>query len=114
MLAAAGMMGAAAGTAAASSSPPGPTGPPTNASTYNAGDEEDPETGVQWTNADPLAYTGIGFSTSASIDPTGSFDAVPPGLTSYETGDATAGRFWYVRHQRNAQFTVWVLAGAGF
>lgn len=112
------MLGAAAGGATSGGGGPGPgpgpTGPPTNASTYQAGDEMSPETGVQWTNADTSASTGIGFSSSSSSDPSSNFGSVSPGATNFETGDATSGRFWYVRHQRNGQSSVWVLAGEGF
>ena len=113
MLAPAAMMGAAVG-AASGGSPAGPTGPPTNASTYNAGDEGSPSTGIQWTNGDATATTAYGFSSSQSVDPTSNFGSVAAGITSVETGDSTEGRFWYVRHQKNEQSTVWVLAGAGF
>ena len=110
-----GMLGAAAGEAASDEeSPSGPSGPPTNASTYNHGDEQNPLTGIQWTNADATATTAHGFSTSQSVDPTSNFGSVAAGVTNVETGDDTSGRFWYVRHQKNGQSTVWVLAGAGF
>ena len=112
MLGPAAMLGAAAGEAVDTSGP-GPSGAPTNVSTYNAGTEESPETGIQWTNTDPAASTGIGFSTSPSVDPSSVFSSVSPGVTSFETGDATAGRQWYVRHQLNGQFSAWVLGGAG-
>lgn len=114
MLAPAAMMGAAAGEAAAGSPAPGPTGPPTNASTYNHGDELCPLTGVQWTNGDVTAYTDIGNSASASVDPTSVFVQVSPGVTSHETNVNDTSLFWYVRHTKNSQSTVWVLAGAGF
>lgn len=93
---------------------PPPSGPPTNVSTFNAGDEGSPRTGVQWTNADVTAQTQVGFSTSPVVDPAGVFISVNPGVTSVDTGDSTAGRFWFARHAKNGQFTVWVLGGQGF
>ena len=114
MLAPAGMLGAAAGTAAAGSPGPGPTGPPTNVSTYNVGDEEFPFDGIQWTNGDVTAQTAVGFSTSAGTDPTSNFATRSPGDTSYETGSCTSPRYWWVRHQKNAQFSAWVTGGIGF
>ena len=111
MLGPSAMLGAAAGTAAAAESPSGPSGPPTNASTYNHGDESTPLTGIQWTNGDATATTGYGFSSSQSTDPTSNFGSVSPGVTSVETGNNTSDRYWFVRHQKNGQNSVWVFAG---
>ncbi|MEE8608895.1 MAG: hypothetical protein V3S55_14920 [Nitrospiraceae bacterium] len=113
MLAHSGMLMAAGNTAVVSQEP-GPTDPPTNASTYNHGDEINPLTGVQWTNGDATAHTDLGNSTSASVDPTSVFVQVSPGVTSHETNVNNTSLFWYVRHTKNSQSTVWVLAGAGF
>lgn len=113
MLGPAGMV-LAAGTAAASGSPTGPDGPPTNVSTYNEGDEEFPRTGVQWTNGDVLAITQVGFSTSPVVDPTSVWTNVAAGETNIDTGDNTAGRYWWARHNRGGQNTVWVFGGEGF
>ena len=106
------MMGAAAD-GATGGAPAGPTGPPTNGSVYNAGTEESPLTGVQWTNGDVTANTGYGHSNSPSVDPTGNFGSVAPGITSVNTEDFDASKQWYVRHQKNGQNTVWVLCGGG-
>ena len=112
MLAHSGMLMAAGETA--STAGPGPTGPPTSPSTYNHGDELNPLTGVQWTNGDATAHTDLGNSASASVDPTSVFIQVSPGVTSHETNVNDPALFWYVRHTKNAQSTVWVLAGEGF
>ncbi len=112
MLAQVGMLGAASGEAG--SVGPGPTGPPTNVSTYNAGDEGDPRTGVQWTNGDVTAQTQTGFSTDSGTDPTGPWLASAPGVTSQDTTDSTTGRWWWARHVKNGQVTAWVLGGEGF
>lgn len=106
------MLGAAAGEATGGGSPP--SGPPTNASVYNAGSEDTPEDGVQWTNGDATASTAIGHSTSNTVEPTSNFFVASPGVTSYETGTAVASRRWWVKHIKNAQSSVWVLAGTGF
>lgn len=105
------MMGAAAGEAAAGVLGPGPSGPPTNASVYNHGTEANPATGIQWTNGDPLAHTRHGFSTVFNVEPTADESQSSPGITSHETNDSTVGRFWWVRHLRNTQYSVWVRAG---
>jgi hypothetical protein len=112
MLAPAAMLGAAAGAAEVDPGDP-PSGPPTDVSTYNSGDEENPETGIQWTNGDATANTQIGQSTSASVDPTSVYASVAPGVTSYETGIASSN-YWYARHAKNGQFSAWVLGGQGF
>lgn len=113
MLGQMGMMGAAAGLAAVEEGGAPPTGPPTNASTYNSGTSEDPLTGVQWTNGDPLSSTQTGFSNSVTVDPTSAFQTSPPGVTSQDTGQDSTD-IWYVRHSRIGQFSAWVLAGVGF
>lgn len=112
MNAQAGMMAAAANEALGGGSPPvGPTGPPTNASTFET---TGPATGIQWTNGDVTATTGFGKSNSNSVDPTSQFGSVSAGTSSVDTGDSVLNKFWYVRHQKNGIDTVWVLAGESF
>ena len=106
------MLGAAADEAIVESPPaPGPTGPPTNASTFET---SGPATGIQWTNGDATANTGYGKSNSPSVDPTSQFGSVSPGTTSVDTGDSVLNKQWFVRHQKNGQNTVWVHAGESF
>ena len=109
MLGPAAMLGAAAGQGELTG--PGPDGPPTNVSVYNAGNEPNPRTGIQWTNGDVQAQTASGFSTDPGTEPTGQWITSPAGITSQDTTDDTAGRYWWVRHLRNGQFSAWVLGG---
>lgn len=102
-------LGAATETAASADPEPDtspPTGPPTNASAYvYAGDR----VGVQWTNGDSTAETEIARTTAALLQPTAREFVVPATETAYQTGQ-TDRCYWWVRHRKNGQYTVWVIA----
>lgn len=87
-----------------------PAGLPTNVSTYTYGGDR---TGVQWTNGDTDAYTEVGRSASAGVEPVSGSYIASPGATNLETGE-TATEHWWVRHYKNSQDGAWVYAPAGF
>lgn len=92
-----------------------PTNPPLNVSAYSVGNRGI-LTGVQWTNGDTDANTEIGRSDSNAVEPVGIFENdfvfgnVAPGETSFNTQDER-NCYWWVRHRKNAQYSVWVLGG---
>lgn len=102
-------LSAAAQTAASADPAPdtsAPTGPPTNASAYAyAGDR----VGVQWTNGDSTAETEIARTGATTVQPTAREFIVPATETAYQTGQ-TDRCYWWVRHRKNGQYTVWVIA----
>ena len=91
---------AACGTAAVGSETP--SGPPTNASTFNYGDSK---VGVQWANGDEAASTQVGYSAACSTKTVSK--TLPPGVTSFETGTTNACN-WWLRHIRDGTPGDWV------
>lgn len=87
-----------------------PAGLPTNASTYTYGGGL---VGVQWTNGDTSAYTGVGRSGSSTVPPSAETYIASPGATSLETGESL-DEHWWIRHYKNSQYGDWVYAPAGF
>ncbi len=85
--------------------PTGPEGDPTSVSAYFYSGSL---VGLQWVAGDGSAYTEIGLSGSAVVEPTSASDIVSPGVTTYETG-VTTEEHWWVRHQRGGIFGDWVV-----
>ena len=86
-----------------------PDGPPTSVYQYLYGEQSNPLVGLSWVSGDVDAWTELGFA--ASGEPTSHFDAVPPGVTNYPSGQAEdTSVTWWARHVRAGQYSAWAEA----